>query len=313
MNAMDDNAYQRFLALVHAAGTKASAQLDSSDYRELDQLLAHQVSLPVLDGESWFSEYTGHLLAIAASAKHVATNRGTIPAASDLAEAIRTCRIMLGLSRACRNGGLLVGFFTSLQLEMLALRTIAGLFSAGDPEGNPIASLLDRYELDRESYCDIARRDLAWSQKAGCASTVLCCSKHAICDGLSGRVDCVGKQLAHSDESVGRLIPCSHCHDLVLLSLCRLVRVDLMLRQFLEHRKQLPARLQDLDAIESRSLMDPFTESLFVYHRCTANAFTLYGTGPRVDARLNQPGTIRQVFEGHGHIAVCTLFMIDED
>jgi hypothetical protein len=59
--------------------------------------------------------------------------------------------------------------------------------------------------------------------------------------------------------------------------------------------------------------MDPFTESLFVYHRCTANAFTLYGTGPRVDARLNQPGTIRQVFEGHGHIAVCTLFMIDED
>jgi len=201
-------------------------------------------------------------------------------------EVARNATVVLNLANAVRRGGLVVDHLVALAVARCGigcLRTVREHLP-NDVRLDLIAALI-RYESERESFIDIAKRDATWESESG--------FEDKGCDFFEDNFLDPDSELSIEDQkALHQLIKVFadqpeperqamyHDQELHALAMPRLLTVDLAIRCWKDRNRCYPDSIADLSPKTLITVpYDPFSGRDFIY-RTSGDSFMLYSTGP---------------------------------
>lgn len=193
----------------------------------------------------------------------------------------------LDLANATRRGGLIVDHLVAVAISgcgVGVLRPLRDRFD-NDIRGKLVAAL-NRYELEREPYSEIASRDAKWEAESGYEDDD---NEAWLGDDL---IDPDSELPVEEQMAMIQLLrdfsnlPRDEIHawhadqDRHAVAMTRLLTVELAIRSWNERIGRYPQSIRELSPdILSSVPHDPFTNDEFIY-RSAGNSFELYSAGP---------------------------------
>ena len=193
---------------------------------------------------------------------------------------------ILNLANAVRRGGIVVDHLVAIAISgsgVSCLRSVRDHFT--DDLRHELIAALQRNELEREPFSEIAERDARWEADSGYEPSDCRLQEDELLDPNSelsieqqhGLIQLVNNLIAQPESEMQAL----HADlERRALAMTRLLAVDLALRCWRDRIGRWPRSIADLapDVVSSVPL-DPFTDDDFIYVP-SGNSFLLYSTGP---------------------------------
>lgn len=204
--------------------------------------------------------------------------------------AIQAGIALVELSNAIRRGGLIIDLLVSIGIADPGLELLANVRAHVDAATRRmLVQELQRLDVEREPFDDVAERDLAWEmvvwggKEQASAAAPLEILDPAEC-GVSEEDQ---RELLRLIEEMANL-PVQDRRQLEANSdgctyaLMRMLVIDLTLRSWYESKQSFP---ENLSALAPEFLptipLDPYTSQSFLYRRVSSSEFLLYSTGPK--------------------------------